>query len=139
MVATAELVLFAIQAGVRLYAAGRKAYVEATLDRPLLLPLPSGPGISAAAARNFFMDDPQGKAIATRNENERIRVLLTAANAGTLPADGEEELTRLYVTYLCELQLQPDAFKPLSSDEPKRPRTGRAYERTAVVEARAWR
>ena len=84
-------VLWAIQAGVRLYAAGRKAYVEATLDRPLILPLPRGPGISTASARNFFKSDPQGTVIAQRDENARIRLLLAAINAGTLNPEDEEE------------------------------------------------
>ena len=74
MVANSQLVIFAIQAGVRLYAVGRKAYVEATLDRPLILPLPRGPNISSASAHMFFKNDPKGKEITKIEENERIRI-----------------------------------------------------------------
>ncbi len=124
-------VLWTIQAGVRLYAAGRKAYVEATLDRPLILPLPRGPGISAASARNFFKHDPQGTVIAQRDENARIRLLLAATDAGTLNPEDEEELKQIYAAYLAELH--PDAFeRPISSDEPK------GHEIVAIMTVRQW-
>ena len=110
-------VLWAIQAGVRLYGAGRRAYVEATLDRPLILPLPRGPGISAASALNFFKNDSQGNVIAQRDENSRIRLLLAAVNSGTLNPEDEEELKQIYAAYLAELH--PETFeRPISSDEP---------------------
>ena len=131
MIANSEVVFFAIQAGVRLYAAGRKAYVEATLDRPLLLPLPRGPGISAGAARTFFADDPQGMIIASRDENERIRVLLASANAGALDREGEKEFTQIYFTFLRELK--PNIFEdPVLPDEPK------GHEFVAIMTVRQW-
>jgi len=72
------------------------------MDRPLILPLPSGPGISPAAAANFFANDPKGKIIAARHENEHIRILLAAANACSLGPDGEEAFTQIYNAYLRE-------------------------------------
>ncbi len=124
-------VLWAIQAGVRLYAAGRKAYVEATLDRPLILPLPRGPGISAASALNFFKNDLQGNVIAQKDENSRIRLLLAAVNSGTLNPEDEEELKQIYAAYLAELH--PEAFEgPISSDEPK------GHEIVAIMTVRQW-
>ena len=131
MTANSQLVLFAIQAGLRLYAAGRKAYVEATLDRPLILPLPRGPGITVASARMFFKNDPKGREIAKIEENERIRVLVAAADSGTLDSDGEEEFTQIYFTYLREIQ--PDIFDdPILSDEPK------GHEIVAIMTIRQW-
>jgi hypothetical protein len=131
MSANAQVVLFAIQAGVRLYAAGRKTYVEATLDRPLILPLPSGTSIDAASASNFFANDPQGQAIAAREENEGVRVLLAAANEGRLEQQGEEQLTQIYFSYLRELQ--PEIFeKPVASDEAK------GHELVAIMTVRQW-
>jgi hypothetical protein len=125
------LVLWAIQAGVRLYAAGRKAYVEATLDRALILPLPRGPGISAASALNFFTNDPQGDVIARIDENARIRLLLAAANTGTLNPENEEELKRIYAAYLAELR--PEVFEQsISSNEPK------GHEIVAIMTVRQW-
>jgi hypothetical protein len=125
------LVLWAIQAGVRLYAAGRKTYVEATLDRPLILPLPPGPGISAASARNFFKNDPLGEIILLKDENSRIRFLLAADNEGTLNHEDEEELKQIYAAYLAELH--PEVFeRPISSDEPK------GHEIVAIMTVRQW-
>jgi hypothetical protein len=124
-------VLWAIQAGVRLYGAGRRAYVEATLDRPLILPLPRGPGISAASAFNFFKNDSQGDVIAQRDENSRIRLLLAAVNSGTLNPEDEEELKQIYAAYLAELH--PETFeRPISSDEPK------GHEIVAIMTVRQW-
>ena len=45
MIVSAEVVLFAIQGALKLYAGARQAYVEATLDRPLILPLPRVEGL----------------------------------------------------------------------------------------------
>lgn len=127
----AQMVIFAIQAGVRLYAAGQKAYVEATLDRPLILPLPRGPGITAAAAATFFANDPQGKTIAARDENEHIRSLLNAAKTGALAPDEEEAFTQIYQAYLRELE--PGMFEePISFDEPK------GHELVAILTVRQW-
>ena len=124
-------VLWAIQAGVRLYAAGKRVYVEATLDRPLVLPLPSGPGISVASARNFFKNDPQGILIAGRDENTHIRHLIADADAGTLDTEGEETLKHIYKAYL--LELQPDVFDtPVSTQAPK------GHEIVAIMTVRQW-
>jgi hypothetical protein len=131
MISNSQLVLFAIQAGIRLYAAGRKAYVEATLDRPLILPLPQGPGISAASARMFFKNDPKGKEIAKIDENERIRALLAAADSGNLDSAGDEEFAQLYFTYLRELK--PGIFDyAVMSEEPK------GHEFVAMMTIRQW-
>jgi hypothetical protein len=131
MLPCAQVVLFAIQAGVRLYAAGRKCYVEATLDRPLILPLPAGPGITAAAAVNFFNNDEKGRVISAREENERLRYLLTAEGTEGLSREGEEELTQIYVAYLRELD--PGLFeRPTSPDEPK------GWELVALMTVRQW-
>ncbi len=131
MVANSQFVIFAIQAGLRLYAVGRKAYVEATLDRPLILPLPRGPGISAASARMFFKNDPIGKEIAKKEEHERIRVLLAAADSGTLDPARKDEFKQIYFTFLRELK--PDNFDdPVMSDEPK------GHELVAIMTIRQW-
>ncbi len=131
MVANSQLIIFAIRAGLRLYAAGRKSYVEATLDRPLVLPLPQGPNINAASARMFFKNDIRGKEIAKVEENERIRILLAAADTGELDSAGEEEFKQIYFTYLRELN--PDNFNyPVMTDEPK------GHELVAIMTIRQW-
>lgn len=131
MVPTPAMVMFAIQAGVRLYSAGKKAYVEATLDVPLLLPLPSAPGINPASACTFFSSHDQGRAIAARPESGRIRTLVEAGSSGQLSSEGEKELTLIYQAYLRELQ--PEMFKlPASPDEPK------GHEFVAILTVRQW-
>ncbi len=116
-----EIVLFAIQAGVRLYAAGRKAYVEVVLGRPLILPLPSGPGINVASAHEFFTNDDAGCLIAAKEENSYLQKLLGPAGDGTLSAEGEQQLLHIYFSYLRELK--PELFnqpglRQVSSGEP---------------------
>ena len=54
----ADAVLFAIQAGLQLYGAVRKSYIDATLGRKITLPLPSTDGIDWTSARNYFKADP---------------------------------------------------------------------------------
>ena len=131
MIPYAELVVFAIQAGVRLYGAGRKAFVEATLNRPLMLPLPTGPGITAAAAVNFFNNDEKGRFISACEENDRIRDLLTVEGTKGLSPEGEEELVQIYYAYLRELY--PNLFEvPMSPDEPK------GGELVALMTVRQW-
>ncbi|MGE5842841.1 MAG: hypothetical protein ACM335_11210, partial [Deltaproteobacteria bacterium] len=131
MVSSAHVVLCAVQAGVRLYAAGRRAYVEAALDRPLLLPLPAGPGITPASAVNFFRNDAKGRVIAAQEENELIRTLLAAEAAGSLTREGEQSLTQIYAA--CLRELSPGDFDdPLSPDESK------AWELVPILTVRQW-
>ncbi len=55
MPAEAEVVLFAIQSAVRLGAAARQAYVDSTLARELVLPLPNfNPSPTVTAALMYF-------------------------------------------------------------------------------------
>ena len=56
MLATTETILFAIKAGLRLYGAMRKAYVDGTRNRKLILPLPRSQGIDWDSAVSFFSD-----------------------------------------------------------------------------------
>ncbi len=131
MLANSDLVLFAIKAGVRLYAAGRKAYAEATLKRPLILPLPRGEGIGPESASMFFSEDSQGNAISACDENQRIRTLLSRVDNGEITKEEESELTQIYFTYLRELH--PDMFNdPVLTDEPK------GHELVAVMTIRQW-
>ena len=100
MIATSQMIMLAIQAGVRLYSAGRKVYIQDTLDRSITLPLPSGPGINTAAARNFFKNDEKGKIIAKKEENRRIKDLLLKGS--DLTHDEKSELILIYQTFRFE-------------------------------------
>ncbi len=94
MIASPELVLFAIQAGLRLYGAARKAYVDGTRDRSLVLPLPRAPGVGFDSAYMWFTDTPQGQDIAQRHT--RIQKLLTASPQSD---DEKSELVDLYLAF----------------------------------------
>jgi hypothetical protein len=57
-----EIIMFGIQAGVRLYGQARQAYVEKTRERELVIPLPGldhSPTVGRAFA--YFKDHPEGK------------------------------------------------------------------------------
>jgi hypothetical protein len=70
----AETVLLAIQAGVRLYGASRKAYADSVRGRALFLPLPRAPGLKADGAEAWFLTSDSGQAIA--GSTPRIKWLL---------------------------------------------------------------
>jgi len=51
----ADIILFGIQAGVRLYGQARQAYIERTRERALTLPFPGIPHeVKATDARLYF-------------------------------------------------------------------------------------
>ena len=58
--AYAETALFAIQAGLRLYGASRKAYVDSIRGCALILPLPRAPGVRVDTAENWFLTSAPG-------------------------------------------------------------------------------
>jgi hypothetical protein len=72
--AYAETVLFAIQAGLQLYGASRKAYADSVRGRALILPLPRAPGVKADSAENWFLTSDSG--IGTAEKSPRIQWLL---------------------------------------------------------------
>ena len=74
----AATVMFAIQAGVRLYGASRKAYADSVRGEALMLPLPRSPGVKAGSAETWFLTVDSGKAVAAANP--RIALLATLAN-----------------------------------------------------------
>jgi len=77
----AEIIMFGIKAGVRLYGQARQAYVEKTRQRELVMPLP-GLGHSPTVTRAFayFKDNVQGKCYVA--ESVRLAELHEMAKAG---------------------------------------------------------
>ena len=77
----AEIIMFGIKAGVRLYGQARQAYVEKTRERELVMPLP-GLGHSPTVTRAFayFKDNVQGKCYMA--ESVRLAELHEMAKAG---------------------------------------------------------
>lgn len=94
-----EVVIFAIQAALQLYGAGRKAYVDATLGRPLVLPLPRSPAIGWDSAESWFTVEEAG--IAAARSNPRVERLL---NLDDLTADQKSELIELYLALRAEAE-----------------------------------
>jgi len=86
--------MFAIQSGVRMYGAVRKAYIDGTVDRPLNLPLVRGATLDVKSARRWFRTDEVGMQVAARPEHERIRILITKDE---LSAQEQAELIQVYI------------------------------------------
>ena len=91
--ATAETILFAVQAGLRLHGAIRKAYVDGTRGRALVLPLPRAPNVDWDSAVAFF--DDNGDALA-----DRYPRAVELARRPALDADEKTEILSVYLAYL---------------------------------------
>ncbi|HVE42678.1 MAG TPA: hypothetical protein VNM14_22550 [Planctomycetota bacterium] len=121
-----ETVMFAIQAGVKLYGALRKAYVDDTRDRSLILPLPRGNGVNEDSALNWFSGDPVGTRAAAKHP--RIGQLLAAQ---TLSDDEKAELVEIYNVLFLE-------FVPQSGDQAGQRGQLSSDELGALLSVRQW-
>ena len=92
----AEMVMFAIQAALQLYGAGRRAYVDGTRGRALTLPLPRIPGVQFDSAFTWFTLEELGMEVVKRMP--RLKRLLE----GTTPAD-QAELIEVYLAIRAEV------------------------------------
>lgn len=94
MIAASSTVLFAIQAGVRLYGAGRRAYADATKDKPLVLPLPKADATAVDGADTWFSTTGNGKqALKDLGQGSRAAVLMAKDH---LTREEETELVEIY-------------------------------------------
>lgn len=91
-----EVVIFAIQAGLQLYGAGRRAYVDGTRGRALTLPLPRAPGIEFDSAHSWFTLEAEGILVVERTPRLQ-RLLLGASSAD------RAELVDVYLAFRAEL------------------------------------
>ena len=104
---TADAVMFAIEGGLKLHGAIRKAYVDGTRGRPLVLPLPRSGGIDFTSAHTFFTGDGRAFAEAYPRVSELIAMdrlsnaqetelleLYRAIISVELPGDSENDPTR---------------------------------------------
>jgi hypothetical protein len=96
----ADVVLFGIQAGVRLFGQARQAYVERTRERDLVLPLPGVDHGSTGALARFYFDRGGGRYLV---ESPRLRDLhKKASNLASFEAndaEGFREYVELYDYY----------------------------------------
>ncbi|MFQ5685115.1 MAG: hypothetical protein ACE5GV_00495 [Candidatus Scalindua sp.] len=94
MPAIAEIVIFGIKAGIRLGQQGRQAYVEGTIERELVLPLPNfNSKISLGSAMVYF----RGGGKVHLEDNKHLKDLFDDADSGnTLKNDEQDELIFAY-------------------------------------------
>ncbi len=103
MALSPEIVFFAVEAGIKLYGGIRKAYVDNTRDRDLILPLPRTNGINEASVRNWFANSEPGQKVA--GANPRVRVLLEKTS---LDDRERSEFLDLYTAFNLDCAPQPD-------------------------------
>lgn len=92
-----DTVFFAIKSALRLASAIKTAYLEATIDRPLVLPLPYFSPVDEASARAWFSDDEKG--IEAARTSGRVTQLLKKAY---LSPEESKELLDVYNVYYHE-------------------------------------
>ena len=95
MPAEAELILFGIQAAVRINQQFRHAFADSTRSRAITLPLPNFPAaVERSSMENFYrFGDGQEFAVS----NLRIKELLNKLSAtGDLSAEDDQEFSRLF-------------------------------------------
>ena len=100
--------MFAIQGGLRLYAAGKQVYVDKTLARPMPLPMPSSGsgGVNHISASRWFRGEI-GQTVVQKNA--RIAALTSRTN---LKAPEQDELVELYIAAFLQYEPElPDEFR----------------------------
>ncbi len=113
---TVELVMFGIQAALRLNDQYRRAYADATLDRPITLPLPDFPSTpDVATAKDFYRFgdgiifiqelDEEGK----KNSLCHARVV-ELLEKSSLTDNDKQQLLSLYSEHKALLAAQADSF-----------------------------
>ena len=107
MSANVNTVMFAIEGGMRLYAAGKQVYVEKTLARPMPLPMPSSSGgINHVSASRWFSGET-GRTVVQKNS--KIAALLDRTD---LNPSEKEELVELYIAAFLQYEPElPDEFR----------------------------
>jgi hypothetical protein len=107
VVASVELIVFAIQAGVKLLQTGRKVYVEATIGGDVVVPLPpvfAGMNSPLAKARNHAESLRDGAPAAKQRFKALYQKALAASFDGdaALAADGQWRLVQAYLADIAE-------------------------------------
>jgi hypothetical protein len=121
----AEIVFFAIQAALKLYAGVRKAYVDATFDRALILPLPRASTFGPPEALDWFQNDATGKRAAARDP-----LVQQIIGQGITPAN-QAELIYLFDAHFAEAL-------PAASPGVSRDRQITADELSKLLTVRQW-
>ena len=105
MPVTADIVMWGIRAGIRLAQQGRQAYVEATINRELTLPLPNyNPEVSVGTAEGYF----SGRGKKHLDENARLKELyeISMDVNRELTVEQKKEFTEFYVDFKREEEIK---------------------------------
>ncbi|HHN65551.1 MAG TPA: hypothetical protein ENK09_09340 [Nitrospirae bacterium] len=96
MYALADLVVLGIRAGLKLSQQARQAYLESTISRELILPLPDfNPAINLTAATDYFM----GAGKVHLEKDPGLKNLLTKAGSGDVTPEEKEHLINSYLEF----------------------------------------
>jgi hypothetical protein len=110
MLGTPELVIFGIKTGIKLAQQGRHAYVEATINRELVLPLPNfNPEVSIGIAEGYF----HGTGNIHLRENCRIKELVDISlnSIRSLTGDEKNEIIDAYADFKREDDIRSGRIK----------------------------
>lgn len=123
-----DTVMFAIQGGLRLYGASRKAYADSVRGAALTLPLPRAPGVEVDSAENWFLTSEPGTAILAATP--RIKALMEMPMSERSAAQ-KAELVDLYKFYWSQANPQDK-----DADDVRGGPSG--DEMLALLEVRQW-
>ena len=95
MLATNDAILYAIKAGLRLHGAMRKAYVDGTRNRTLILPLPRSEGVAWDSAVHYFTTHKDE----VKKRFPRAIELSCKEDGEGLSEDEKTEILNIYIAY----------------------------------------
>lgn len=125
-----QTVMFAIQAGLRLYGAARKAYADSARGTALMLPLPRAVGVKPDSADTWFLLSKQGQEIV--EANPRVKWLIEQRPRTAAQAAEYVDLYRYYWS-----QANPDG--KAGEGDPDDVRGGLDVdEMSALLKVRQW-
>jgi len=132
MAASADLIFFAIQSGIRLGQQARQAYVDSTRNRALALPLPNfNPEPNVGSALIFFRNIPEDKVPMP------IRGAMRKARANPQsPGLDEKEISRVLDYFNEHQMLMPDAWELIKTSPEGGYLTRHSVE--ATIKIRQW-
>ena len=110
MPVTADIVFWGIKSGIKLAQQGRQAYVEATVNRELTLPLPNyNPKVSVGTAEGYF----SGTGKKHLNENARLKELYEISMDVNRQLEEEQKkaFIEFYVDFKREEEIKSGSIK----------------------------
>jgi hypothetical protein len=131
-----EVVFLAIQAGVRLYAGFRNAYVASVREATITLPLPRAPGLSTKTMADFFIGGQAEPWQMPPNDSALGRLIAKAGHGAELSDDEQAMLERAYG--LCRAETKPPSTDVEGVSIPESVPALSSAEFMALTEVRQW-